>query len=358
MRRYLAEIYFLATLSFLLLSLFFLKPAVMPFFLGSALAYISHPLFSFYCGFFGEKRRISAVLTLLSIFLVLMVALLFVIPPVIAQVQSFVSYLPELTKKLDTFLYKFLGEHFFKKFNFNFETVQSILKSAYQQYGSLPIGNLIQRLFSGVFSIISVLINTVLVPLITYYLLVNAGSIKRLYVLASPAEIKEELELLIDKVHSSLSSYLIGQMLVATFVGVYIAVGLYFVGIKYSLLIGFVAGVLNMIPYVGFFSGLIPSMLLAIFDNGELAYVVGVLIVFLTEVGIENLIYPVVMSRTTGVNPLLILLSIFVGGYLGGLLGIIIAVPVAVMVVPVFESFIEKKEKSVVTGADGQYRGW
>ncbi len=353
MKKYLAEVYFLITLLFLLLSLFFLKPAVMPFFLGSVFAYLSHPLFDFYSGLLGGRRRISAVLTLLSIFIVLLVALLFVIPPVIAQVQSFISYLPELMKKLDAFLYKFLGEHFFKKFNFNFETIQTILRSAYQQYGSLPIGNLIQRLFSGVFSIISVLINAVLVPLITYYLLVNAKSIKRLYVVTSPFGIREELECLIDKVHSSLSSYLIGQMLVATFVGVYIAVGLYFVGIKYSLLIGFVAGVLNMIPYIGFFSGLIPSVLLAIFDNGELAYVVGVFIVFLTEVGIENLIYPVVMSRTTGINPLLILLSIFIGGYLGGLLGIVIAVPIAVMVVPIFESFIEKKEKSVVAGTDG-----
>jgi predicted PurR-regulated permease PerM len=132
-------------------------------------------------------------------------------------------------------------------------------------------------------------------------------------------------------------------MTVATFVGFYIALGLYFVGIKYSFLIGFVAGVLNMIPYVGFFSGLIPSILLAIFDNGEFTYVVGVLIVFLTEIGIENLIYPIVMSRTTGINPLLVLLSIFIGGYYGGLLGIIIAVPVAVMIVPVFETFIEKK---------------
>ena len=142
-------------------------------------------------------------------------------------------------------------------------------------------------------------------------------------------------------------------MLVATFVGIYIAAGLYLVGIKYALLIGFAAGDLNMIPYVGFFSGLIPSILLAIFDNGDLAYAVGVLIVFFTEVGIENFIYPIVMSKATGVNPLLVLLSIFIGGYLGGFLGIVIAVPVAVMVVPIFESFIEKKENPVAGGNNG-----
>jgi len=59
------------------------------------------------------------------------------------------------------------------------------------------------------------------------------------------------------------------------------------------------------------------------------------------------------MSKTTGVNPLLVLLSIFIGGYLGGLLGIVIAVPVAVMVIPIFESFIEKKENHVACGNNG-----
>ena len=98
-----------------------------------------------------------------------------------------------------------------------------------------------------------------------------------------------------------------------------------------------------MIPYVGFFSGLLPSLLLAVFDNGSLEAVLGVLAVFLTEAGLENLIYPLVMSRTTGVNPILIILFIFVGGYLGGFLGIVVAVPLAVILIPIFESFLDKK---------------
>jgi len=352
-KKYLSEIYLSVTLLALITSLFLMKPAVMPFFLGSALAYISHPLFEVYCHITKCKRRVAAVLTLLSILLILVVILFVVLPTVISQVQSFINFLPQLLKKLDAFIYKFLGEHFFKKMNTDISTLQAIVRSAYLQLGELPVGNIVQRLFSGVFSAISLLVNLVLVPLITYYLLVNANKIKETYLLVAPSSIREELRALIDKVHSSLSSYLIGQMLVATFVGIYIATGLYFVGIKYALLIGFASGVLNMIPYVGFFSGLIPSILLAILDNGDLAYVVGVLIVFLTEVGIENLIYPIVMSKTTGVNPLLVLLSIFIGGYLGGLLGIVIAVPVAVMAVPIFESFLEKKEKNLARRDNG-----
>jgi len=345
--RYLTEIYLFSTILLLILLLFTLKPAVLPFFIAAALAYISNPIFEFFKRKTGGKVKLSAFLTLLTLLLFFFIALFIVLPTVISQVQSFINYLPTLGKKLDAFFYKYVGEHFFKKLHFGTDNLKEIIGSLYQQLGKIPIGNIISKLFSGVFSVISILINVVLVPFLTYYFLTNSKKLIEIYVALAPEKIKEELSNLLSKVHEALSSYLLGQLAVATFVGIYIAVGLYIVGIKYAFLIGFVAGVLNMIPYVGFFSGLIPSLLLAIFDNGSWGAVLGVLIVFLTEAGLENLIYPVIMSKTTGVNPLLILFSIFVGGYLGGFLGIVLAVPVAVIVVPIFDSFLQKKEGSV-----------
>jgi predicted PurR-regulated permease PerM len=276
-----------------------------------------------------------------------------VLPTVVSQVQSFINYLPTLIERLDEFFYKSFGQHFLKLLHFDATTLQELVRGVYDKLGKIPIGDILSKLFSGVFSVITIIINAVLVPLLTYFFIINSRKIISLYIAVAPERIKEELRELLHKVHEALSSYLLGQLAVATFVGIYIAVGLYIVGIKYAFLIGFVAGVLNMIPYVGFFSGLIPSLLLAIFDNGSWGAVIGVLVVFLTEAGLENLIYPVIMSRTTGVNPLLILFSIFVGGYLGGFLGIVLAVPVAVMVVPIFDSFLQKKEGLVDSGNNG-----
>ncbi len=353
MSRYLTEIYLFLTVVTLIVLLFLLKPALLPFFIALILSYVSWPIFSFFKVKTGGRKKVSALLTLLTLFFLFFVALFIVLPTVVSQVQSFINYLPTLGKKLDAFFYKSFGQHLLKKFHFSPENLQTIVKEIYEQLGSLPIGNIISKLFSGVFSVMTILINVVLVPFLTYYFLTNAESLVRLYISLAPERIKEELKLLLQKVHDALSSYLLGQLVVATFVGIYIGLGLYLVGIKYAFLIGFVAGVLNMIPYVGFFSGLVPSLLLAIFDNGTLGAVIGVVVVFLTEAGLENLIYPVIMSRTTGVNPLLILFSIFVGGYLGGFLGIVIAVPVAVILVPIFESFLSKKESSLAGGNNG-----
>ncbi|MEO2065178.1 MAG: AI-2E family transporter [Desulfurobacteriaceae bacterium] len=353
MSRYFAEIYLFLTISILILTLFILKPALLPFFIAMALSYVSWPVYLFFERNTKGRKTISAILTILTLFLILFIAIFVILPTVITQVQSFINYLPTLGKKLDYFFYKYFGQHFSKKLHFNSETLQLVIKEVYQRLGNLPIGNLVSRFFSGVFSVISIVINIVVIPFLTYYFLTNADKLVRLYIALAPKKIQYELKELLQKVHDSLSSYLIGQLAVAVFVGFYIAFGLYLVGIKYAFLIGFIAGALNMIPYVGFFSGFIPSLLLGIFDNGTLGAVIGVVIVFLTEAGLENLIYPVIMSRTTGVNPLLILFSLFVGGYLGGFLGIIISVPLAVTLVPIFESFLKKKESGVACGDNG-----
>jgi len=345
--RYLPEIYLFSTVLLLLLLLFLLKPALLPFFIASVLAYISLPIFDFFQQI-TAKRRVSAFLTLLTLFLFSLIGLFVVIPTVIEQVQSFINYLPTLIRRLDSFFFLHFGKHWPIFHPLKMKNLAEFLQEIYSKFGSIPIGSLLSKFFSGVFSVIEIAVNIVVVPFLTYYFLIDSEKIRNIYLSLSPESIQDELEELLNRVHASLSSYLIGQMAVATFVGTYIAIGLYFVGIKYSLLIGFVAGVLNMIPYVGFFSGLIPSLFLAIFDNGSLEAVLGVLTVFLTEVGLENLIYPLVMSRTTGVNPILILLFIFVGGYIGGFLGIVVAVPLAVILIPIFESFLRKKRGSGV----------
>ncbi len=344
MHRYLPEIYLTATVLLLVFLLFSLKSVFLPFFVASAFAYVFYPVFSFFRTLTGNRRRVSALLTILTMFLFFSFALFILIPAVIEQVQSFLNYLPVLMEKLDKFFSSFFGKHFSILHPLKFSNLREILDEIYSKLGTLPIANIISKLFSGVFSAISIVINLIIIPFLTYYFLLNSRGIVETYILLSPLSIQEEVEELLKKIHSSLSSYLLGQMAVALFVGIYISIGLLFVGIKYSLLIGFIAGLLNMIPYVGFFSGLIPSLLLAIFDNGTLEAFIGVLIVFLTEVGIENLVYPLIMSRTTGINPILILLSIFLGGYFGGFLGVVIGVPLAVILVPIFESFKEKKE--------------
>ncbi|SNR61131.1 AI-2E family transporter [Desulfurobacterium atlanticum] len=343
--RYFPEIFIFSSVSLLVISLFVMNSVMFPFFAAAASAYITYPLFLFTLKVV-KKTRVSALLIVFFLVLIIAGTILVILPVLIKQVESFIDYLPTLLNRIDFYLSKFLGKKLFAG-KFNPESIKTILSTIYQNISidsSLSFATFAQKIFSGVFSIASIIINLVIIPILTYYFFVDWKGIKDLYLKLAPKKHRKETENLLEKVNESLAGYIRGQLLMALFVGLFFAVTLTAIGIRYSFLIAFAAGVMNMIPYVGFYTGLIPSLLLAIFDNGDLFHIVGVIVIFLSEAAIENVIYPMVMSRTTGIKPLLIFFAIFFGATYGGFLGIVIGVPVVAMILPVFDSFMKKRE--------------
>ncbi len=342
MKEKLPEIYISASIFVLIALLFYMTSAVLPFFIGATIAYIFLPVYKALLSRLKSKTASGIVTITLSV-LVFTAFLLIVVPSVVNQIQSLINALPELSAKFDKLMVRYLNKHYSSFLTQ--KSLNSIVEKLYEHFqsGSVILAFFAKRLFKGVFSIIMLAINAVVAPFSAYYFLTMGSDIVDAYVKLFPAKHRNKMRRLIREIDYSLRNYLVGQMLVALFVGIYIAAGLSLIGIRYGLLIGFVTGVLNMIPYVGFFSGLLPSFLLAIFDNGDMFHVVGVLIVFLSEVTLENIFYPLIMSRATGLNPLLILFAVFLGGALGGLLGVVVAVPLTVCLIPIYESLVEDR---------------
>ncbi len=344
--KYFPEIFIFVSITALVISLFIMNSVIFPFFAAAASAYIVYPLFVSLRKLF-KRDNIAALVTVFLIILVIAGTLLIIFPILIKQIEGFMEYFPVLLKKIDFYLNKFLGKKLFAG-KFNPENIKSLFSMFYNNISidnSLSFASFVQKLFSGVFSVASIAINMIIIPILTYYFFIEWRNLRNLYIKLAPKKHRAEIEKLLEKVNESLAGYIRGQLLIALFVGLFFAITLTTIGIRYSFLIAFAAGVMNMIPYVGFYTGLIPSLLLAIFDNGDLFHIVGVTIIFLSEAAIENVIYPMVMSKTTGIKPLLIFFAIFSGATYGGFLGIVIAVPVAAMILPVFYSFMEKRER-------------
>ncbi|OMH40829.1 AI-2E family transporter [Desulfurobacterium indicum] len=343
--KYFPEIVVISTIIIFVISLFIMKSVIFPFFAAMASAYITFPIFEFFLKLF-KKRQIAAVLTVVLILVAILGLILVIFPVLLKQIESFIDYLPVLVSKIDFYLAKYLGKKIFSgRFNpGNMKSVFSLIYRNFDINNSITVAALVQKIFSGVFSIASIAINIVVIPFLSYYILVDWENLRDLYLKLLPFEHRAETAVLIDKVNDSLSGYIRGQLLMAFLVAVYFSITLTAIGIRYSFLIAVVAGIMNMIPYVGFFTAFVPSILLAIFDNGDLFHIVAVGIVFLSEAALENVIYPMVMSRTTGINPLLIFFAVFFGATYGNFLGIIVAVPVVAMILPVFDSFMMKKE--------------
>jgi predicted PurR-regulated permease PerM len=127
-----------------------------------------------------------------------------------------------------------------------------------------------------------------------------------------------------------LSGYIRGQLLVAAILSLLYGIGLAVVGLRFGFAIGFLAGWLSVIPYVGFSFGFLTSMMIGIANYQGVGQLMGVVAVFLVVQGLEGtVITPKLVGNKVGLSALATMLSLIIGGNLFGLVGMLIAIPVA-----------------------------
>ena len=119
-----------------------------------------------------------------------------------------------------------------------------------------------------------------------------------------------------------------GQLLVAIVVGSMVSIGLYFLGMDLWLIMGLLAGLTNLIPFVGpWISGSLTVLVALVL--GDVALAAGVVVLFLAVQQLENhIVSPLILRATVHLDPVLIISALLVGGSIGGFVGLVLAVPV------------------------------
>jgi predicted PurR-regulated permease PerM len=148
-----------------------------------------------------------------------------------------------------------------------------------------------------------------------------------------------------QKLELRMGGWMRGQLILMIVIGFTTYVGLSLLGIRYALSLAFVAGLLEVIPIIGPIVSSIPAFLVAastsLFSGGV------TLILYLIIQQLENnIIVPYVVNKTAGINPIMTLVALSVGGRLGGLLGAILAVPVAVVVETAATEFFKTRHNN------------
>lgn len=127
-------------------------------------------------------------------------------------------------------------------------------------------------------------------------------------------------------------------------IGVLTFAGLKILGVKYALILALVAGLFEIIPYIGPIMAAIPAVALAFFQSPLLALLVLALYIIVQQ--LENyLITPQVMKRVTGLNSLVIVLALIIGGKIAGVLGVVVAVPIAAAISVFLSDFFAARER-------------
>jgi len=214
------------------------------------------------------------------------------------------------------------------------------------------LGNLADVLFSGgasflnivaaVFGNLALIIATLI---LSFYLTVNRAGVEKFLRIILPIIYEDYIVGIYLRARKKMGRWLQGQILLMLVVGAATTIGLWILGVKYSLILGILAGVLEIVPIVGpIFSGTI-AFLVAISESWILGLYVIILFLVIQQAE-SHLLIPLIMRKTVGISPVVVVIALLAGSQIAGLVGIILAVPTAVVLQEVIEDWGRKKLKT------------
>jgi len=214
------------------------------------------------------------------------------------------------------------------------------------------LGNLADVLFSGgasflnivaaVFGNLALIIATLI---LSFYLTVNRAGVEKFLRIILPIIYEDYIVGIYLRARKKMGRWLQGQILLMLVVGAATTIGLWILGVKYSLILGILAGVLEIVPIVGpIFSGTI-AFLVAISESWILGLYVIILFLVIQQAE-SHLLIPLIMRKTVGISPVVVVIALLAGSQIAGLVGIILAVPTAVVLQEVLRDWESKKLKT------------
>ena len=196
--------------------------------------------------------------------------------------------------------------------------------------------NIVGAVFGGIVSIIAVFI-------LSFYLAVSKYGVEKFLKFVLPVRYEEYVIEIYEHIKSKIGLWLQGQLVLSLIVGILVFLGLLFLGVKYSLIFGILAGILEMVPFVGpVFVGALAA-LIGFSESFTLG--ISVIVFFIVIQQLENhLLVPLVMKYTVGLHPVVVVVAFLAGAKLAGFVGILLAIPIAVIIVEILESWADRRK--------------
>lgn len=292
-----------------------------------------------------EKFRFPRWLSILLIYVVLLVALAFVIvlliPPITQQAIQLANSFPEYFQKA--------GAVFESLKNFSAE--HGILGELDKGLSALKgnVTGMVSSVFSGVAGFFGGVVSFFVVLVITFYMTIEESAIKRVLTHVLPDKYQPFTLQLINKIQRKIGDWLKGQLILSLILGVLVYVGLLILGVNYALILGVVAAFGEFIPYLGPVLAAIPAVFLAFTQSPLKALFVLIFYIIIQQ--IENqILVPKVMQKAVGLNPIVSIVALLIGAKVAGLVGVVLAIPVATAISVVVKEFWATKEAAEEAG--------
>lgn len=324
-------------------ALWLLSPILSPFILSLVLAWMGVPLVRRFQRW-GLKHDTAVLLVLAVLFGALLLGLLILIPLLWMQLSSLLDGAPRFLVWARESALPWLAQHLrIDAVNFSDrEHIEAWIAPYKKEIGNaaaVVIGTLTRS--SG--AILAFVSNMLLVPLITFYFLRDWNLIMAKLQQAIPRRHAATVIQLSRESNSVLGGFLHGQFRVMLCLGALYAGGLWLVGIDSALLIGFLSGALNFVPYMGFVVGIVLAAIASIIQFGDIHHLLWVGVVYAIGQFTESFILtPRIVGNRIGLNPVMVIFVLMAGGLLFGFMGILLALPVSAVLNVVFTYWYEQ----------------
>ncbi len=310
-----------------------LSPILMPFIVGALFAYLGDPLVDRL-----EKARLSRTLSVVIVFgIVIMsglILLLFILPQLERQITGLVIRLPQfvswIQENIVPRLTAMLG---LESGILDLGAIKDAFTNNMRDIGSI-MGHLLVKLTQSGQSLIIWFAYLTLIPVVTFYLLrdwdILVGKVNDLI----PRPYEKLVSKLARQCDEVLAEFLRGQLLVMLAQAILYSIGLWFVGLEFSLLIGMLAGLVSFVPYLGFIVGIGVAGIAGFMQFHDIIHLVYILIVFGVGQAIEGMVLsPLLVGDRIGLHPVAVIFAVMAGGQLFGIVGVLVALPVAAVIV-------------------------
>jgi len=322
-------LFWLIALAAFVICLNVFSPILLPFAAGMALAYVLDPLATWF-----QRRglsRLAAVLIILLVFLIILVlALILVVPALATQLADLVARIPDFADRLQSLLASFQNSRLAHFLGIDPPSIRTSF-SSFMSQGATWLTAVLASLWSGGKAVISLLSLLLITPVVAFYLLYDWDRLVAYLDDLLPLDHATEIRDIADEIGRMVAAFVRGQGLICVFLALFYGIGLEIAGVNFGFLVGFAAGILSFIPYLGTVLGLVCSIGLALAEHWpdwtDAAIAVGIFI--LGQIINDYWLTPRLIGTSVGLHPVWVIFSFFAFGFLFGFVGLIIAIPAA-----------------------------
>ncbi len=342
------NIMWLSVLLFFLWFLYSIVGVLAPFVVAMLFAYILHPMVA-KAESWGIPRWATSLVIILCGIAVLTVVALLVLPIAFSQFSGILEAASMITNDFTNWIFSNRMEVSLRKYGISTQQLRDMLTTSFAPRLEIIMKGLLEGTFglvSGLSTVVSRIVNMVIIPFLAFYVLKDFPIIRHRVRMLLPRSKRERASEYYASVDELLGRYIRGAITVAGINAVLVTFFFSVFGIQYPLVLGIVAGVLDLIPYFGLIIMLVLSVIVASFSVSSVA---GHMILAASTIGALHVfeaavLSPKIIGSKVGIHPVLLILSLLVFSFFLGFIGLLIAVPTTAIIIMLVREWEQRKK--------------